>query len=227
MQESVFFWPYCLEISNKSGCIFVYIKSNTPTCQLNCRNFCNSIQAVPLEINSRKEKWLVISIYRPPSQNSEFSKRLIKYHKLLYKNFWQLYNHWWLKQFLDSNGLYNLFKRQTCFRNSDSLTDLILTNSKYFFNDAHSFETSLSDHNRRMVYTMLKTTFRNLNRNNRFTEILRRTLLKVSKTIYWKIWLKATDHLLNLIKNLHPCWITTTRKKNNFAETKSRRWLKF
>ena len=64
--------PYRLDISNKSGGILVYIKSNIPTRQLNCGNLCKSIQAVPFEINLRKEKWLVISIYRSPSQNSEF-----------------------------------------------------------------------------------------------------------------------------------------------------------
>ena len=59
--------PYRLDISNKSGGILVYIRSNIPTRQLNCGNLCKSIQAVPFEINLRKEKWLVISIYRPPS----------------------------------------------------------------------------------------------------------------------------------------------------------------
>ena len=42
--------PYRLDISDKSGGILVYIKSNIPTCQLNCGIFCKS----------RKEKWFVI-----------------------------------------------------------------------------------------------------------------------------------------------------------------------
>ena len=48
--------PYCLGISDKSGGILVYIKSNIPTFQLNCGNLCKSIQAAPFEINLRKEK---------------------------------------------------------------------------------------------------------------------------------------------------------------------------
>ena len=32
----------------------------------------NSIQTIPFEINLRKEKWLMISIYRPPAQDSVF-----------------------------------------------------------------------------------------------------------------------------------------------------------
>ena len=64
--------PYHLDFSGKSGGTLVFIKSNIPTHQLNWETLCKSIQAVTFEINLRKERWLVISIYRPPSQNSEF-----------------------------------------------------------------------------------------------------------------------------------------------------------
>ena len=60
---------YCLDISNKSGGILVYIRTNIPSRQRNCGNLCKSIQAAPFEINLREEKWLVISTYRSPSQN--------------------------------------------------------------------------------------------------------------------------------------------------------------
>ena len=62
---------YRLDVSNRSGGILVYIKSSIPSRRLSCENLCNSIQAVPFEINLRKEKWFEISIYRPPSHNSE------------------------------------------------------------------------------------------------------------------------------------------------------------
>ena len=64
--------PYRLDFSDKSGDILVYIKSNIPAHELNWENLCKSIQAVTFVRNLRKERWLVISIYRPPSQNSEF-----------------------------------------------------------------------------------------------------------------------------------------------------------
>ena len=63
---------HCLDISSKSGGILVYVKPSLPSRRLSCENLCDSIQAVPFEVNLRKEKWLVISIYRPPSQNSEY-----------------------------------------------------------------------------------------------------------------------------------------------------------
>ena len=160
--------PYRLDISNKSGGILVYIKSNIPTRQLNCGNLCKSIQAVPFEINLRKEKWLVISIYRPPSQNSEFFLNSLT---SIIDHFTKLFDNYiiigdfnlepsdtTLKHFLDSNGLHNLIKEHTCFKGKGSLTDLILTNRKFSFKNTQSFETGLSNHHH-MVYTMLKTTF--------------------------------------------------------------------
>ena len=130
--------PYRLDIRNNSGCILVYITSNIPTRQLNCGNLCKSIQAVPFETNLRKEKWIVISIYRPPSQNSEFFSKLInKYHR----SFTKVFDYYitigdfnlepsdtTLKHFLDSDGLHNLIKGHTCFKGKGSLIDLILTN---------------------------------------------------------------------------------------------------
>ena len=58
--------PYRLDESPKSGGILVYVKSSIPSRQLNFPNLPYKIQAIPFELNLRKEKWLVISIYRPP-----------------------------------------------------------------------------------------------------------------------------------------------------------------
>ena len=59
-----------LDISNKSGDILVYVKSSVPSWKLKCDILLKSIQAMPFELNLRKEKWLVISTYRTPSQDS-------------------------------------------------------------------------------------------------------------------------------------------------------------
>ena len=61
-----------LDITSKSGGLLVYIKSSVPSRKLLCGDICNLIQAIPFEINLRKEKWLMISIYRPPAQDSVF-----------------------------------------------------------------------------------------------------------------------------------------------------------
>ena len=64
--------PFRLDINSKSGAILVYVKSLVPSQKLKCDALLKSIQAIPFELNLRKEKWLVISIYQPPSQGSEF-----------------------------------------------------------------------------------------------------------------------------------------------------------
>ena len=154
-----YYTPYRLDISHKSVGILVYIKS---------RNLCKSIQVVPFDINLRKEKGLVISIYRPSSQNSDFSLNSLTsiidhltklfYNYIIICDFNLEPSDTTLKHFLGSNGLHILIKRHSSFKGKGSLIDLILTNRTFSFKNTQSFETDLSDHHH-MVYTMLKTTF--------------------------------------------------------------------
>ena len=67
-----YYSPFRLNITKQSGGLLVYIKSSIPSRQLTYGSICNSIQAIPFEINLRQEKWLMILIYRPPSQDSGF-----------------------------------------------------------------------------------------------------------------------------------------------------------
>ena len=56
-----------LDINSKVEGIFAYVKSSVPSRQLKCDTLLKPIHATPFELNLRKKKWLVISIYRPPS----------------------------------------------------------------------------------------------------------------------------------------------------------------
>ena len=127
-----------------------------------------SIQAIPFELNLRKEKWLVISIYRPPSQDSEFFLTSLT---VILNHFTKAHNNYLitgdfnlephdkrLGYFLNSNSLVNLVKTNTCFKGKGCCIDLILTNRKYSFKNTTSYETELSDHHH-MILTILKTTF--------------------------------------------------------------------
>ena len=67
-----YYSPFRLYITKQSGGLLVYIKSSIPSRQLSYGSICNSIQAIPFEINLRQEKWLAVSIYCPPSQDSGF-----------------------------------------------------------------------------------------------------------------------------------------------------------
>ena len=75
-----YYSPFRLNVINKSGGLLVYIKSSIPSRKLSCDDICNSIQAIPFEINLRKGKSLVISIYHPPSQDCFLSKFFNKNH---------------------------------------------------------------------------------------------------------------------------------------------------
>ena len=109
---------------------------------LSGENLCDSMQAVPFDLNLRIEKWLVISIYSPPSQNSEYF--LNKFTKAI-DFFADTYDNYLimgdfniersdpsLKGFLNSNNLYNLINSNTCFNGKCSCIDLFLTNKKIF-----------------------------------------------------------------------------------------------
>ena len=148
----------------------MYVKSSIPSRLLQYGNNCNSIQAIPIEINLRKEKWLVISIYRPPKQNSEYFlnelTKMIDHFTVNYENYIIMGDFNLqptvpvLEDFLSSNNITNLIKSNTCFKGSGSCIDLILTNRKYSFKHTSSYETGISDHHH-MIYTMLKSCFKN------------------------------------------------------------------
>ena len=149
----------------------MHIKSSIPSRQLSYGSICNSIQAIPFEINLRQEKWLVVSIYRAPSRDSGFFihslTEIIDHFAANYDNhlimgdFNMEPNDPMFKSFLDSNNLTNLIKTNTCFKGKGSSIDLILTNRKYSFKYTSSYETGLSDHHH-MIYTMLKSSFINI-----------------------------------------------------------------
>ena len=130
--------PFHLDIINKSGGLLVYVESSFPTRKVSRDDFCNSIQAIPFEINLRKEKWLVIAIYRSPSQGSVLFLNSLtkiidvfadKYNNCLIMSDFNLESgNTTLTNFLDSNNLTNLIKTNACFKGKGSPIDLILTN---------------------------------------------------------------------------------------------------
>ena len=54
--------PYLLDKSPKSGGILVYVKSSIPSRQSNFPNLPYKIEAIPFELNLRKEKWSYIYV---------------------------------------------------------------------------------------------------------------------------------------------------------------------
>ena len=126
------------------------------------------IQVVPFEINVRKQKWLILPIYRPPQQNSEYfvgeiSKLIDRYSRydnaMVLGDFNLEQGDKALPSLIQYHDLYNMIKHPTCFKSSKGrCIELIFINRKHSFVHSRSFETGFSDHHH-MIYTILKTTF--------------------------------------------------------------------
>ena len=161
--------PYRLDISDRKGGLLVYIKSHLPSRLLKNFDIPSNIQIIPFELNLRKEKWMFMCIYRPPSQNKQYFleklSEIIDHFSSIYDNYIILGDFNMepsdsiLKTFMQSHNLFNLIKSNTCFKGRGSCIDLILTNRKFCFKNSSTFETGLSDHHH-LIYSMLKTTFK-------------------------------------------------------------------
>ena len=62
-----FHQPFCQDISRNSGGLLVFVRSSIPARMLSNYRLPPDIQAISFEINLRKEKWLFISVCKPPS----------------------------------------------------------------------------------------------------------------------------------------------------------------
>ena len=62
--------PLRLDINRYSGGLLIYIKSSLTVKILSYYILPSDIQAIPFELNLKKRKWLFVSIYKLPSQNS-------------------------------------------------------------------------------------------------------------------------------------------------------------
>ena len=64
--------PYRLDITDKKGDLMVFVKSHMPSRRISDFKIPSNTQIIPFEINLRKEKWLVASIYKAPSPESKY-----------------------------------------------------------------------------------------------------------------------------------------------------------
>ena len=64
--------PYRLDVTKQSGGLLVYVTENIPSHIKTELKLPGDIRIVPVEINLRKQKWLIISIYRPPDQHLHY-----------------------------------------------------------------------------------------------------------------------------------------------------------
>ena len=161
--------PYRLDIVDKKGSLRIFVKSHIPSRRLNNFKITSNIQIISFEINLRKEKWLVVSIYKAPSQENKnvlwCLTNLLEFYSTQYEkvivfgDFNIKAKIKVMKDFLQEHTFYNMIKQNTFFKGDGCLCiDLLIINSKFSFMKTNSFETGLSDHHH-MIYTILKTKF--------------------------------------------------------------------
>ena len=61
--------PFRLDVTSNRGGLLVYVRHGIIVKELPVTNFPNDIQVIPIELSIRKQKWLLLPIYRPPSQD--------------------------------------------------------------------------------------------------------------------------------------------------------------
>ena len=164
--------PYRLDVSDSSGGLLTYVNSDIPSTRLTSYTFPKDIQCLVIELNLRKQKWLVFSIYRNPAQDLQYFLNNLSlamdFYASKYENtiilgdFDNTPSSADISSFMADFSLYSLINKPTCFKSRDGrCIDLILTTKKHNFQKSQSFETGLSDYHH-MIYTMLKTTFKRI-----------------------------------------------------------------
>ena len=161
--------PLRLDRNGEGGGLLVYVKSDITMRQLKSFKFEIDMQYICFEIYLKGKKWVLFSIYRPPSQSQDhFFKSLGKAvdhysekydNYLFFGDFNTVETDQQIRSFMDSYDLNNLVKEPTCFRaENPRCIDLILTNRYRSFLHTTTFETGLSDFHK-MIVTVLKTTY--------------------------------------------------------------------
>ena len=161
--------PYRVDITDKKGGLMVFVKSHILSKRLNGFKIPSNIRIMPFEINLRKEKWLVASIYKAPSQENKYFiwylTNLLEFYSTPYEKVIALGDFnieaedKVMKDSLQEHTFYNMMKQNTSFKADGGLCIyLLFTNSKFSFMKKTSVETGLSDHHH-MINTILKAKF--------------------------------------------------------------------
>ena len=126
----------------------------------------NDLGCGMIEINLKNKKWLVVAIYRPPSQTKQYFfdeiSKILDHYCRQYENFILIGDFNCeigddvINDFVDSYELASLVRNPTCFKSgSPRCIDLISTNTKSSFQATTTIETGLSDFHS-MIVTVLR-----------------------------------------------------------------------
>ena len=160
-----FHQPFRLDVNRNSGALLAFVRSSIAAKILSHYRLPPEFQDIPFEINLTKEKWLFVSVCKPPSLNNQYFcdslSKLLDFYSSSYDNkvFFGDSNleisRPVMLSFINNENLINLVKGNTCFKGKGSCIDLILTNRRYSFKHTSSTEAGLSDHHH-LISSMMK-----------------------------------------------------------------------
>ena len=117
--------PYRFDVSSRKGGLLVYVNKNIPSKYIRSLHLPNDIQVIPIEVNLKQRKLLVVSIYRPPDQKLVYflSTDLLDHYLKIYVidfivigDFNESATSPALDLFLDEQKCKNILKDKTCFK---------------------------------------------------------------------------------------------------------------
>ena len=148
-----------------------------------------------MDVKLRKQKWLISYSCNPNksmiSHHMEALAKNMDLYSWTYESFIFLghfnagMEHSALKDFWNLYSLKSLINKPTCRKNPSKLTciNLIVTNRPKLFQSSNITETGLS-HFHKMVVSIMKTTFVNLNKKLKITENIKIFQMIFSETLF-------------------------------------------
>ena len=159
------------EDGDEGGSLLLYVRNHIP-CKRLFLDFIPKIEAMVIEINFRKSKWILIGSYYPhkdlirnhlSSIGGKFNELCLKYgNSILIGDFNSEMREEPMQVFCDTYNFKCLVKEPTCYKNMDnpSCIDLILTNKSLSFQHTSTIETGLSDFHKLTTTTMKSTIYK-------------------------------------------------------------------
>ena len=161
--------PYRVDRNSKGGGIILYVREDIPSKLINSSCTDHGKEYFLIELNVRKQKWLIICNYNHKTRIKgylECISKEIDSHSSKYENFLLLADfnpdrtEEAMKCFCQMYNFENLLDKATCYKNPTNplCVDLILTYRPISFQNFSTFETGLSDFHK-MTLTVLKSSF--------------------------------------------------------------------
>ena len=158
--------PFRYDRNQNGGGLLIYVRERAPMKALTQYKTPDDLECGMIEINLKNKKWLLVAIYRPPSQTKQYFfdeiSKMLDHYCRQYENFILIGDFNCeigddvINDFVDSYELASLVRSQTCFKSdSPRCIDLVLTNTKSSFQATTTIETGLSDFHT-MIVTVLK-----------------------------------------------------------------------